>query len=308
MSSSSGRNSKANTMDGKKHGGPGDPVSNLQDGASVRLGRVLSRPGSASNSRNYSRQNSRENSAERDDTEWQCDKYESFFRSDNSRILECEYCHTHRCIKCLNLPVACYNGLSGREDFPWFCEQCLMKTLNFIHEAKSIEDRCNDFLTKFEEKINTRFEDIEKEVVQCKQDIQQMKGDITQGGNADSPGRMMKAAPIILSEATKEIQSRVERKNNVVIYNMPESMAILKEDVETHDRGVIVNMCGKMGLEIKQEEIINTRRLGRKQHKIVEDQSVEVPRTVLVALAEHTKPKVMRNLYKLRGLTHHTAS
>jgi hypothetical protein len=137
--------------------------------------------------------------------------------------------------------------------------------------------------------INNRFEDIEKEVGQCKQEIKQMKADMIQGGSENSPSKIIKAAPMILSEATREIQSRVERKNNVVVYNMPESSLILKEDVETHDRGVITNMCGQMRLEIKQEEIINTKRLGRKQYNIVESKSVEVPRTVLIALSEHTK-------------------
>jgi hypothetical protein len=64
---------------------------------------------------------------------------------------------------------------------------------------------------------------------------------------------------------------------------MPESSSIFKEDVEIHDRSVIINMCGHMGL--KQEEIINTRRLRRKLYKIVEGTRVEVPRTVLIALS-----------------------
>jgi hypothetical protein len=48
------------------------------------------------------------------------------------------------------MPAACYKGLSGREDRPWFCNNCLSKTLNCIREVKSIEERCNEFMKKFE--------------------------------------------------------------------------------------------------------------------------------------------------------------
>ena len=48
------------------------------------------------------------------------------------------------------MPAACYKGLSGREDFPWFCNNCLSKTLNCIREVKCIEERCNEFMKKFE--------------------------------------------------------------------------------------------------------------------------------------------------------------
>jgi uncharacterized protein YfbU (UPF0304 family) len=54
------------------------------------------------------------------------------------------------------MPAACYKGLSGREDFPWFCNNCLSKTLNCIREVKSIEERCNEFMKKFEEQVNSR--------------------------------------------------------------------------------------------------------------------------------------------------------
>ena len=75
----------------------------------------------------------------------------SFSQTKVSSYIECEYCKTHRCIKCLNMPALCYKSLSGREDFPWFCNNCLSKTLKCIREVKSIEERCNEFMRKFEE-------------------------------------------------------------------------------------------------------------------------------------------------------------
>ena len=95
---------------------------------------AMSRKGSVS-SNNNSIANSIANSKERNEA-WTCD---TVFQSDQSKLLECEYCKTHRCIKCLNMPAACYKGLSGREDCPWLCNNCLSKTLNCIREVKSIQ-------------------------------------------------------------------------------------------------------------------------------------------------------------------------
>ena len=98
---------------------------------------------SAANSRSYSK--------DRDET-WTCDTCDDVFQSDQSKLLECEYCNTHRCIKCLNLPVSCYKGLSWSQDFPWFCNNCLVKTLTCLKEAKCIEEKCSEFMKEFEEK------------------------------------------------------------------------------------------------------------------------------------------------------------
>jgi hypothetical protein len=269
----------------------------------VRSGRSGSRPSSQNNSR--------DNSEERDVSstrEWKCDKCNQMFQAENSRIVECEYCGIkcikcrciHRCIKCLNLSVTFYNNVSGREDFPWFCENCLYKTLTYIKEAKSIEDRCNDFLSEFRESVNKKFESVDKEVGQCKADIMKIKEDIQAGGSAAHQGRGPTSAPTTVSEAAKEVQARVDRKNNIVIYNVPEPNSIMKEDVETQDRETLNTLCSKMGVSITQEEVLTTRRLGRRQQKDIGDQTVAVPRTLLASLAEHTKPKIMRNLYKLR--------
>jgi len=60
------------------------------------------------------------------------------------------------------MPAACYKGLSGREDFPWFCNNCFSKPLNCIREVKIIEKRCNEFIKKFEEQVNSRIDKVQK--------------------------------------------------------------------------------------------------------------------------------------------------
>ena len=185
------------------------------------------RKGSLSNNNN-SVPNSRGNSKERNEA-WTCDTCETVFQSDQSKLLECEYCNTHRCIKCLNMPATCYKGLSGREDFPWFCNNCLSKTLKCIREVKSIEERCNEFMKKFEEQMNARFDKLENNLEAYRSEICEVKeviGEI-KSCNINNLPDMQSTDPIsptvVINQAAKEVQSRVDRRNNILVFNVPES-------------------------------------------------------------------------------------
>lgn len=106
-----------------------------------------------------------------------------------------------------------------------------------------------------------------------------------------------------VSMAAKEVQSRVDRKNNIMLYNMPESTGNLKDDVLTHDLDIISELCDNIGISIKEEDVVNMRRLGKRVRQDTEGQeqgTVQSPRPLLVSLTEHIKPKVMKNVYKLK--------
>ena len=77
-------------------------------------------------SNNNSAANSRPNSKERKEA-WTCDTCDTVFQSDQSKLLECEYCKTHRCIKCLNMPAACYKGFNEERTFHGFAITAFQK-------------------------------------------------------------------------------------------------------------------------------------------------------------------------------------
>lgn len=265
-----------------------------------------------------SQPNSRENSKDREsnESEWTCDKCSEVFQSDNSRILECEYCNTHRCIKCLNISITCYNSLSGRNDFPWFCEHCLAKTLTCIKEAKSIEERCNDFLQHFEEKVSQKIESVE---IELKQEIQKLRTEIQKVDDKQEIEKLRveiekvntsqkfdvhsesKNNDKTISEAAKEVQSRVDRKNNIVLYNLPECESNIKDDVIRHDNQMFSDLCHEISVTFQNDDIVSMRRVGKKNKGEDTENRTPKPRPVLVSLTEQTKPKVMRNVYKLRN-------
>lgn len=252
------KNPKVN-MDKQKQNGVGS--ENTEDTPKLPIkGRTR---GSVSNKN--SQPNSRDNSRDRSDSkEWKYDKCEGIFQSETSWILECEQCNTHRCTKCLNITISCYNSLNGRHDFPWFCEKCLAKTLNCIKEAKSIEERCSEFLQQFEEKVNDKINTVELE---CKQEIHKLRDEFMLVNNSENKVATGGNGAKTVSMAAKEVQSRVDRKNNIMLYNMPESTGNLKDDVLTHDLDIISELCDNIGISIKQEVVVNMRRLGKRVHK-----------------------------------------
>ena len=91
---------------------------------------------------------------------WKCDTCDKLFENENDKLLTCEYCSNHRCINCLGMTQSVYKGISGRPDLPWFCSNCIVKSLESLKQTKSIDDRCADF----ERKVNERMGKLELEV------------------------------------------------------------------------------------------------------------------------------------------------
>jgi len=311
MGSPKGKMSLQIDSDNKQNGGKNE---NTDETLLVQLkGRRGGRKGSLS-SKNSSAANSRSNSKDRnvsneDKESWTCDSCADVFQSDQSKLLECEYCNTHRCIKCLNLPTACYRGLSGRQDFPWFCNNCLVKTLTCLKEAKSIEEKCSEFMKQFEEKINSRIGKVEENLKSVRSDMVKFKDEIiseVKGSktSVDTVNGKIRAPPSpskVISEATKEVQSRVDRRNNILIFSVPESDSNLKDEVTTSDTNTFIDMCNSIIINVHRDDIINIKRIGkRNQKRLIKGEEKLVPRPLLLTLTEASKQKVMKNVHKLR--------
>ena len=64
-----------------------------------------------------------------------------------------------------------YKEISGRPDLPWFCSNCIVKSLESLKQTKSIEDRCADYMADFERKVNERMSKLELEVHDVKSTV-----------------------------------------------------------------------------------------------------------------------------------------
>lgn len=105
----------------------------------------------------------------------------------------------------------------------------------------------------------------------------------------------------VISEATKEVQSRVDRRNNILIFSVPESDSNLKDEVTTSDTNTFIDMCNSIRIDVHRDDIINIKRIvKRNQKRLIKGEEKLVPRPLLLTLTEASKQKVMKNVHKLR--------
>ncbi|KAH3845931.1 hypothetical protein DPMN_088226 [Dreissena polymorpha] len=151
---------------------------------------------------------------------WTCMDCDQSFTKDGDMLLLFQYCEKPKCITCLGLPKAFYKQVSGRVNIPWFCDNCLGKVIESVKTSKSIEDQCHDFLYKCQEKVENRLVKIEKDVKEVKQELAGLKQ--VKDGTDGKMGEAV-ASENIVKQATTEIQSRFDRRNNIAFYGIKEN-------------------------------------------------------------------------------------
>ena len=76
------------------------------------------------------------------DDAWVCENCKTSITDPDAKMLECQQCRAHYCIRCLNKPVNEYEILS-KSDSMWFCGPCKGKVEKNIVTDLKIEERCN---------------------------------------------------------------------------------------------------------------------------------------------------------------------
>jgi TolB-like protein len=105
----------------------------------------------------------------------------------------------------------------------------------------------------------------------------------------------------MISKVTKEINERLERQKNVIVFGLNESSSNLKDEVTKHDSDLVQDMCRSLADEDLR---YTTKRLGKKPTKKSKDEqegeASHDPRPMLISFVDtESKSKLMRNLYKL---------
>ena len=102
----------------------------------------------------------------------------------------------------------------------------------------------------------------------------------------------------VVNEVCTNVNERIARQNNIVVFRVPECTSNLKNEVKQHDNDQITNLCDL--LTGKTEIEFTTRRLGpRKESTTGEGDANENTRNrpVLVSFeTERGKAEIMKNL------------
>ena len=221
------------------------------------------------------------------DESWTCGKCQAKYAKKDSKLLVCDYCGIPFCIKCVRINDTTYKGVSGREDFPWFCGGCILKTKKLIKEERDIEAKCQKFLENFQLKVESRFDDIQTELNTIKEKLDKIEPN---SGATAQPEDVMK-------RMCTNINERLNRQKNILIFNLPEEFK--REEVQVTDDELIKDFLklttGKENMET------NNKRLGRKATG--EGNDVRHRPIMISFKKEEEKQAVMSNLRKLKNAT-----
>ena len=219
---------------------------------------------------------------------WECDTCTKVFTAKDSKLLECDYCTTRRCIKCVNITDAAYKQLGGRADFPWSCKTCVEKAMRAIHDERDIETRCQTFLNRFESETIQRLDSLKTEIDNIKTAIG------LSNGATSIPAKVTNQPPThhIVDKVCESIKYREQQTKNLVVFKA-------QETPDTTDREIVEALCTHTS---GREITFTTKRLGKKLETNTEDtEHIQHSRPLLVSFnTEQDKLDVLQNSYKLR--------
>jgi len=305
---------------------------------------------------------------------WQCVKCKKEFKDPSSRLLECERCAEHHCIKCMKIKDAEYDFLNERNDIHWYCDKCEPKVLRSIQIDKEIEKKLDIFWAKVDDRLSQVNKDIDsvkestnakiqavmeemkiiktdiqgqscelqsmkrelknevkadlahrtQDISVIKQDMQnlettigslkgEMKNEIHEVKTTSLADIMKEEMEKSLGNMVSEIQSvktnlyetkeevdeqrdKERRRNNIIIYNIPESSADRADERTKDDRSFCLRMFNNvLQAGVSDEDLTQAFRLGRR------GEHASSPRPFLIQLASYTQKNViMESLYKLK--------
>jgi hypothetical protein len=186
------------------------------------------------------------------------------------------------CEKCSKYPEAHITILT-ESDASWFCPSCKVKALTAINTDKEIEDRCAEYMKRFEKRITA----LEKQQKQQTSATKQLELDLKE---TNLKVESLMNRPSVQSKAPdpdelyRELQQREAKKLNLIINGLPETA---DDIVETQ----------KMITEVLNQTITiaNATRYGKSEE--------DKPRVLCISMTSpHQRKEVLAKATKFRDL------
>lgn len=185
---------------------------------------------------------------------WTCNLCNKTFTDKKAELMECEYCAEHFCSKCLNLSAVEYKLLSKRSDLHWYCPPCEEKAMKNLKIEKEIEDRCKEYFSKYEKRLDALEQEVNEkaEVPKVKELIvESLSGKARDGAEGQNH----------ISEDIKEFRESEARRNNIIIFNVNESKSTEAEARKQEDTDYVQELCSI--LEANPRSVKTVARLGK---------------------------------------------
>lgn len=250
--------------------------------------------------------------------------------------LFCELCEKWFHIKCVNINKECYEALKVVSGSHWFCENCNIKVSDIIQSMIRTNEKLEQVIKKQyeyentlakaevrQEMIENKLGEVAKEVnvirqeminlalktdveATVKKEIEEVKtvslADIMKEELEKSIGSMTSEIQTVKCSLDKtkveaeEQRDRESRRNNIILYKVPESKDARAEDRNNDDKAFCLRLFNKgMQVGISEEDFGRVFRLGKRGTDEAK------PRPLLVQFEGYAqKNMVMESLFKLK--------
>ena len=230
-----------------------------------RPGKNVSNPNSRNSSRNNSPAKIVDTGNKESEEIWKCNVCSKFFGDPDDKVLECQRCRDHFCIKCLNKSVEEYN-LMNNSDIMWFCVPCREKVERNIVVDREIEERCNDMMKMFDSRIRYLEEEVAKKCDegQVRNIVSEMtKVSVASQENGDTNYGRKDGNEQSVTAVMSEINERKNRECNMIIYGIKESDSDDKETRRNYDREHVERVAETCDVSLEEDSITKILRLGK---------------------------------------------
>lgn len=275
---------------------------------------------------------------------WMCRGCKIEFSEPDSKLLECERCSEHYCIKCLKLSGAEYDLLNARSEFHWYCGICEPKVMHNVSVDKDVEQRCEEFMKRItnsikelEAKVTKQLQDkvSRKELLDLTTKIDLLETKLVKSVDLKVEEKTVSFRDIMKSQLEDEVKKnldktvktevdckmgqvsndiegiqksltetksqldeereREKRRNNIVIYRIPESSETKKEDRYKEDADFCNELIHKTLLvDCTDNDVKKFIRLGEKQEGRIRPLLIEFSNRLI-------KNLIMESLSKLKS-------
>ena len=196
----------------------------------------------------------------------------------------------------------------AKEDLFGQVSQQIQQNNTTLHEAKEeiIGQVSQEIQPKIEKAIKEALDsDNRKEIKEAVKDTyeEHKKTGQATGSTPISPGTHQKQVDQAVTTLASELQDREKRRNNLVIYNAPESESQLKDERVRHDVKLLTEMCTEsLKVKVEVDDVQSATRIGKPRQE-------GKPRPLIVTMKDYSlKDRIFKNLPKLKDTPHNTIS
>ena len=240
-----------------------------------------------------------------DDDDYPCDKCGNV---ETGVLIQCDRCDNWSCSSCEPIPAKMLEALKKYTSLHWFCTTCEPTAMDLVKsqgistsdkESKLSINNLNDHITSALQNVSKQIKDMAESIQIIRQEKKTYAEMVTSSTSNQRANPLAKGPPqhetCTIIEVVDEYVEREKRKNNLVVFNIPESNQI---DIKARSKNDIsvFNEIVETVLKVQEVQVTKAIRLGKKNS--------EKPRPLLLSFAqETTKREILSNARILRRST-----